>query len=98
MLPKVNREYVTYDIIVKKYKERVLSMVKIAKRVKELRIDNDVTQVQMADYLGIDQSYYAKYENGKQPIPTRHIKAICHKFNVSADYILGLNKGLEWPR
>ena len=73
-------------------------MTEIAKRVKELRIDADVTQTEMANILGIDQSYYAKYENGKQVIPTKHIKAICERFKVSADYILGLEKGLKWPR
>lgn len=75
-----------------------MDIISIGKRIKDLRTDADYTQNEMAVILGIDQSYYAKYENGKQAIPTRHLYAICLKFGVSADYILGLNKGLKWPR
>ena len=67
-------------------------------KIKQIREDNDLTQTQISTMLGIDQSYYAKYENGKHPIPLHIIKKICEYYQVSADYILGLPKGLEWPR
>lgn len=67
-------------------------------RLKELREDNDLTQKNVAEALQINQSYYAKYENGKHDLPIRHLIALCLYYHVSADYILGLPKGLDWPR
>lgn len=67
-------------------------------RIKELRVDRDLTQQQVADYLGTRQEYYSKYELGKRQLPLHHLKALCTFYNVSADYILGLPKNLYWPR
>lgn len=67
-------------------------------RIKSLRIDRDLTQQQIADYLGTRQEYYSKYELGKRQLPLHHLKALCEFYNVSADYILGLPKNLYWPR
>ena len=67
-------------------------------RLKALREDHDRTQKEIAELLGTDQSYYAKYENGKRPLPLHHLKTLCLYYNVSADYILGLPQGLDWPR
>lgn len=67
-------------------------------RLKALREDHDYTQKEIAEILGTDQSYYAKYENGKRPLPIHHLKTLCLHYHTSADYILGLPKGLEWPR
>ena len=72
--------------------------MEINERIKALRIDADMTQKEMAAILDIKQNYYNTYETGKHPIPTAHIIKICRHFEVSADYILGLPKGLQWPR
>lgn len=68
------------------------------KRMKDIRIDADRTQTEAAEFLGIDQSYYAKYENGIRPLPIHRLLNFCLYFGVSADYILGLPRGLKWPR
>lgn len=67
-------------------------------RLRQLREDADLNQTQVADILKTSQSYYAKYENGKHPLPVNHLKTLCLFYKVSADYILGLPKGLQWPR
>lgn len=67
-------------------------------RLRELRIDHDKTQEQIAQLLETTQTYYAKYENGKHPLPIKHLITLCQYYHVSADYILGLPKGLDWPR
>lgn len=67
-------------------------------RLKELREDHDRTQKEIAELLGTDQSYYAKYENGRRPLPLHHLETLCRYYHVSADYILGLPQGLDWPR
>lgn len=38
--------------------------------IRDLREDKDLTQLQIADVLGITQSSYARYEIGQRDIPT----------------------------
>lgn len=65
-------------------------------RIKNLRIDKDKTQKEIADYLKTSQSYYAKYENGHRPLPIDRLLELCLYYHVSADYILGLPDGLPY--
>lgn len=60
------------------------------KRIRDLREDHDLTQQQVADYLGTSQTMYARYERGANELPIRHPLALCALYHVSADYILGL--------
>ena len=57
---------------------------------RELREDSDLTQKEIADILGTTQQVYSRYEKGENEIPVRHIIALCKYYNVSADFILGL--------
>ena len=59
------------------------------KRMRDLREDHDKTQQEIADYLGTSQTMYARYERGANELPLRHLVALCHLYNVSADYVLG---------
>lgn len=65
-------------------------------RIKNLRIDADKTQQEIANLLKTEQSYYAKYENGKRPLPIDRLRELCVFYNVSADYILGLPEGMPY--
>lgn len=67
-------------------------------RIKDLRKDHDLSQKAVADILNTSQSYYSEYELGKRALPIQHLRTLCIYYNVSADYILGLPRGLEWPR
>ena len=67
-------------------------------RLRQLRDDSDLTQKEIAEVIGTSQSYYSKQELGKKPIPIEQLIKLCEFFQVSADYILGLPKGLKWPR
>lgn len=67
-------------------------------RLKALREDNDENQRDIAAHLKIPQSQYQRYETGKNEMPIRYLIEICKHYNVSADYLLGLPKELEWPR
>lgn len=60
------------------------------KRIRDLREDADLTQTQVAEYLGTSQTMYARYERGANEIPVRHIIKLCKYYGVSADYILGI--------
>lgn len=60
--------------------------------MRELREDNDKTQQDIADFLGISQTMYARYERGANELPIRHLIKLCQYYHVSADYFLGLSK------
>lgn len=66
-------------------------------KLKELREDRDLTQQQIADILNCKQNTYQQYESGKRQIPTQVLIKLCLYYNVSADYILELPKGLKYP-
>ncbi len=61
------------------------------RRIRDLREDHDMTQQQIADYLGTSQTMYARYERGANEMPIRHLIALCKLYHVSSDYILGLS-------
>lgn len=65
-------------------------------RIKNLRIDHDKTQAEIAEFLKTGQSYYAKYENGHRPLPIDRLRKLCLFYHVSADYILGLPDNLPY--
>lgn len=60
--------------------------------IRELREDNDLNQSEIAHILGTTQQVYSRYEKGINEIPVRHIITLCKFYNVSADYILGLEQ------
>ena len=55
-----------------------------AERLKELRKQAHLTQVELAKRLGIGQSSYADWERGKKK-PTQESQVL----NVSIDYLVG---------
>ncbi len=59
-------------------------------RIKDLREDNDLTQIEIAKYLNIKQNTYSQYENGQRQIPLSSLIALAKFYNTSTDYILGL--------
>lgn len=66
--------------------------MKYIKIIKDLREDNDLTQQQVADYLGTSQTMYARYERGASELPIRHLLKLCKLYGVSSDYILGITQ------
>ena len=59
-------------------------------RLRQLREDHDKTQKEIAEYLGINQTVYSRYETGKNDMKPNQIIALCDYYKVSADYVLGL--------
>jgi transcriptional regulator with XRE-family HTH domain len=58
-------------------------------RIRHLREDSDLTQVQISKILNISQRAYSHYENGTRDIPTDILIKLADYYNVSTDYILG---------
>jgi transcriptional regulator with XRE-family HTH domain len=59
-------------------------------RIRDLREDHDFSQQKVADYLGMKQSQYSRYERGLRDIPTDILIRLSFLYNTSTDYILGL--------
>ena len=70
-------------------------MTTFNERLKEVRKAQKLTQKQVAEGIGISANHYQFYEYGKiEPSIGVAIK-LCHYFNVSADYLLGLSDDLH---
>ena len=65
--------------------------MKYIKRIRDLREDHDKTQQQIAHVLGTSQTMYARYERGANELPIHHLIRLCEYYEVSADYILGID-------
>ena len=61
----------------------------LAKRIKRIRRENDVTQDELANILNITRSSISKYENGINLALTSYIIGFCKHFHVSADFVTG---------
>ena len=59
-------------------------------RLKDLREDHDLSQQAIADYLGMKQPKYSRYERGLRDIPTDVLIRLALFYKTSTDYILGL--------
>ena len=59
------------------------------KRIRDLREDSDLNQTKVAEYLGMSQTGYSKYETGENDIPTMILIKLAKFYNTSVDYLLG---------
>ena len=64
-------------------------------RLIGLREDADLLQHDMGEILKVTQSNYSRWETGRETIPLRKLNMLCNYFNVSADYIIGLENVLK---
>lgn len=72
---------------------------KIYKNIKDLREDNDITQRQIGDILGLSQRGYAHYESGDYDMTGEILITLAKYYNTSVDYLLGLtNETKPYPR
>lgn len=63
----------------------------IPSRLKELRIQEGVTQGMVASRLGISREAYSQYENGRRKPSLDTLCSICRTVSASADFLLGLS-------
>lgn len=60
------------------------------KRLFDLREYKDLSQIKLADYLGITQQTYSLWEKGTKIIPLKHLNSLSNFYEISMDYIVGL--------
>ncbi len=66
----------------------ITSVIKMYKRIRDLREDKDMTQTEMAQILHCSQRVYSDYERGVLDIPTEILIGLADFHGVSVDYIL----------
>jgi transcriptional regulator with XRE-family HTH domain len=67
-------------------------MASIKERLRDLRKLHKLTQKDIGDFLGISESAYGYYEQGRNEPSLKTIKKLANKFGVSPSYILGETK------
>lgn len=58
--------------------------------LREIRIKQGCSQLEIANVLNTTQQQYSKYETGTQELPARHVITLCNFYKVSADELLGI--------
>ena len=61
------------------------------RRVEDLRVDHDLTQQQVADFLKINRTTYRRYEKGERDLPLELAIQLSKLYNTSLDYLVGLS-------
>lgn len=59
------------------------------RRLKDLREDRDLTQKDIADYLSLTHSAYARIERGERALTAEVLIKLSIFYDVNIDYILG---------
>ena len=58
-------------------------------RIRNLREDRDLKQSVLANYLGVAQTAYSKYELGQRSMTPEILIKLANYHNTSIDYLLG---------
>lgn len=68
-------------------------------RIRNLRIDRNLTQQQVAQYLNVKQNTYSQYEIGTLNYPVDIVVKLAEFYHTSVDYLLGLtDEQKPYPR
>jgi len=57
-------------------------------RIKELRIEKDLTQEQFADLSGLHKNYIGMVERGERNPSLKNIEVIANAFNISISKLM----------
>ena len=60
-------------------------------KLKRLRMEKELTQDELASILGLNRATISSYERSALYPSVEALLEICHYFQVSADYLLGLS-------
>lgn len=67
-------------------------MKMLAQRIKELRKENKISQVELAELCLVKQSCVSKWERAETLPDAEMIVKLTKVFKVSADYLLGIKE------
>lgn len=61
-------------------------------RLKQARQSKGLTQIELAEILGISQTSYQRMETGVHDMKMSSIYKICKALEISSDWLLGLSE------
>ena len=64
-------------------------------RLRDMREDADLKQSTVAQYLGIQQTVYSRYERGARTIPLEHLIRLADFYDVSLDFLTGRTQKMK---
>ena len=68
-------------------------------RIKNLRVDHDYCQKQVASYLSISRSSYSQVECGLRELQRDEVEKLAILYDVSPQYLLGyINNPFPYPK
>ena len=70
----------------------------LGEKIRLLREEKELNQTELGKAVNMTQRKISYIENDKYEPSMDDIKALCKFFNVSADYLLGFNKNMPFPK
>jgi len=67
---------------------KILDYAKIGAKVRDLRLQHDLTQLTFAKKIGVTRVEITKIETGKQKIYLKTLVRISQEFDVSLDWLV----------
>ena len=61
----------------------------VFQRIEDLRVDSDLRQRDVAEYLHMHLEVYRRYEKGIRDIPVWALIQLADLYHTSTDYLLG---------
>ena len=65
------------------------AMATFTERLRELRVQSNYSQQDLADKMGVTKQTISQYERGVRKPDMDTLTALCDIFNVSSDYLMG---------
>ena len=66
----------------------------LAQRLKQLRTDKGINQIQLAEEMSVTQGTVGKWETGKRVPDAQMLRKLAAYFDITVDYLLGSNSAL----
>lgn len=70
----------------------------IGERITAIIEDSDTSIAELCRATGFNPRQVTRWKTDEAEMGIMKLKEICQYYGVSANYILGLPKGLQWPR
>lgn len=67
-----------------------MKKTRLAALLRNVRVDANLTQSQLAEKIGQTQSYVSKYESGEQRLDLIELEAVCESVGISLKEFVGL--------
>ena len=64
----------------------------ITERIRDIRKEKDLRQIDVARILNVSQANYSRWENGTELMPLKKLTIFCNYFNVSMNYVIGITR------